>query len=139
VDEHEDTHTFTQMICMPYIQYFDSTAREAALDWLYEDGFSPQAVKNCSVLAVTNEDVDKWNDTIQKRNTSQETPTVLESKDILADVDDPYGYLQACLPPCVLNDFTNPNKAPPHLLHLKVSLSSSFFSLTTHTSCPTCF
>jgi hypothetical protein len=107
---------------MPNIRYFNTTAREAALDWLYEDGgFNPDNIKKCSVLAVTNVDVDAWNTMIQQRNTTQPEPTLLRSHDKLADVDDDKNYLQQCLPTYVLNDFTNPSKAPPHELHLKVT------------------
>ena len=106
---------------MPDVSYFNTSQQEQSIDWLYEDGgFNPTTVMNCSVLAVTNEDVDKWNTTIQQRNLSQPDPTILYSHDKMADVDDPKDILRKCLPRYVLNDFSNPAVAPNHELHLKV-------------------
>jgi hypothetical protein len=122
LDSVGDDITETQQICMPYIRYFNSYDKSDAIDWLYEDGgFTPDNIKRCSLLSVTNADVDAWNTLIQERNTTQELPTKLSSHDILADVDDEHGYLAKCLPTYVLNDFNNSNKAPPHELFLKVS------------------
>jgi hypothetical protein len=121
LDEEIEGLSTIQKICMPDVKYFPTYQQEESIDWLYEGGFNTNTVKNCSVLSVTNTDVDKWNTVIQQRNLSQELPTILQSHDKIADVDDDNRFLAACLPDYVLNDFTNPSVAPPHLLHLKVT------------------
>jgi hypothetical protein len=119
VEQEGDDNLLKQKIVMPSAKYFDIEQRTAALDWLYSDGFTPNVVRDCTVLAVTNDDVDAWNADIQKRNMSSVDPVVLKSKDVLADVDDDHGHLKACLSDWLLNDFNNSAVAPPHELHLK--------------------
>jgi hypothetical protein len=133
MDEETDGITTTQKIAMPDVKYFPTYQQEESINWLYEGGFNTETVKNCSVLSVTNTDVDKWNTFIQKRNLTQELPITLESHDKIAEVDDDNKFLAACLPDYVLNDFTNPSVAPPHLLQLKV-ITTNTPAMIVHTT-----
>ena len=68
-------------------------------------------------ILATNEQVDLWNEFIQKRNNNQTEH--LFSADHLCEVDDPKNILRNMLTVDVLNNFNN-NGVPPHNLKLKI-------------------
>jgi hypothetical protein len=105
-------------IALPAISFFKDDDITAALLWLHPQGpLHPSSRDNC-ILAVTNERVEAWNELIQASNTNR--AVILKSNDVLADIDDPHGYLGICLTDTVLSDLDDPALAPPHILTLKV-------------------
>jgi hypothetical protein len=96
----------------------DSPGTEAALQWLYPNGFDPNQAISATILAATNEQVDKWNSIVQDMNPNE--LHVLKSRDRFCEVDDPNGYLSGMLSPEILGDF-NHIGVPPHVLKLKVN------------------
>jgi len=91
---------------------------EEAINFVFPPPFHPESFCNKAILAGRNEDVDKWNEEVQKLNIF---PTVtLASHDELAESDDPYNILRGMLTDDILNNYNN-NGVPPHILNLKVN------------------
>jgi len=91
---------------------------DEAISYVFPPPFQPETFCKRAILAGKNEDVDKWNDEVQKLNTFP--ATTLASHDELAESDDPYNILRSMLTDDVLNNFNN-NGVPPHILTLKVN------------------
>ena len=121
VEENAEEHSIT--LCLPlFDKYFHSDVDEgklSAIRWLYPTGFCPQRAAEVSILATTNDSVEKWNSIIQDMNTSSDV-VHLFSKDIFTEADDPYGKLQRMLTTANLNRM-NKNGIPPHTLSLKLN------------------
>lgn len=81
------------------------------------NGFSPDAISQVTILAVTNTAVDEWNDIISALNDNVEVIT--NSKDWFSEVDDPNNNLRNMLNEAGLNQFDKAG-IPPHELKLKV-------------------
>lgn len=91
---------------------------EEAIKFIYPNGtMDIEGPVNRGFLAITNKEVDYWNNIIQNLNQNQ--PVSLISKDTLAEVDDPHGILKTMLTEDILHQFNN-NSSPPHELILKV-------------------
>ena len=89
---------------------------------MYPNGFNTENFTNRAILACTNTQVDEWNNIIQRMNPSFNVHGNRQhclSRDILAEVDDPYDILKEILVPEVLNTF-NKNSIPPNCLLLCV-------------------
>jgi len=94
------------------------TKEEDAIDFVFPKPFQPEGMQKRAILAITNEDVDKWNVKVQKLNAQ---PIVsLASFDELTESDDPHNILRSMLTDEVLNNFNN-NGVPPHTLNLKLN------------------
>ena len=92
--------------------------RNDAIDYIFPAPFQPETIWKRAILAGTNEDVDEWNEEVQKLNLF---PTEsLASHDELAESDDPRNILRNMLTDDVLNSF-NKNGVPPHTLKLKIN------------------
>jgi len=89
-----------------------------AISYVFPSPFQPEVLQNRAILAVTNEDVDKWNVKVQKLNL--QSLVTLASHDELAESDDPHNILRSMLTDEVLNNFNN-NGVPPHVLSLKIN------------------
>jgi hypothetical protein len=89
-----------------------------AISYVFPSPFQPEVLQNRAILAVTNEDVDKWNVKVQKLNL--QSLVSLASHDELAESDDPHNILRSMLTDEVLNNFNN-NGVPPHILSLKIN------------------
>jgi hypothetical protein len=106
--------TISRFICSE--SNIDESGITDAMAWLYPDGF--QNVLTSTVLAVTNEQVDLWNERVQILN---ESPLYsIYSRDSMSEVDDPHGHLKRMLSTNVLNQINN-TSVPPHKLDLKVN------------------
>lgn len=98
---------------IPYI-----LTEESGIDFIYPNRIiTPESVTQRAILAISNKDVDHWNNKIQELNPNE--AVTLISKDNLCEVDDPHGILKQMLSTEVLNQFNN-NSCPPHELKLKV-------------------
>ena len=71
-----------------------------------------------AILAGTNEEVDEWNNEVQKLNFFSLVSLI--SHDELAESDDPHDILRNMLTEDVLNNY-NKNGVPPHVLNLKIN------------------
>ena len=88
------------------------------ISFLHPNGFNVETIsKNC-ILAVTNEQVDLWNDEIQKLNPND--INTLISTDTFNEIDDPNDYFKKMINDEVMNSF-NENGCPPHILNLKIN------------------
>jgi hypothetical protein len=94
-----------------------NTILDNSIKWLFENGFTHDAIKNSAVIVGTNILVDMWNKKIQQLNNNEEA--VFLSHDYLADVDDDKGHLKELLTTKLLNS-KNHSSAPPHELRLKI-------------------
>jgi hypothetical protein len=94
-----------------------NTILDNSIQWLFENGFTHDAIKNSAVIVGTNILVDMWNKKIQQLNNNEEA--VFLSHDYLADVDDDKGHLKELLTTKLLNS-KNHSSAPPHELRLKI-------------------
>jgi hypothetical protein len=94
-----------------------NTILDNSIQWLFENGFTHNAIKNSAVIVGTNILVDMWNKKIQQLNNNEEI--LFLSHDYLADLDDDKGYLKECLTTKLLNS-KNHSSAPPHELRLKI-------------------
>ena len=92
--------------------------KQAALNWLYPDGFDRDHMHTKAVLGITNLTVKEWNSTVQELNTN-ESVTLL-SDDTFEEVDDQLGYLGAMIDKHVTDSFHD-NDSPDHELTLKVN------------------
>jgi len=90
-----------------------------ALSWLFEDGFTQEAIVSSAVIVGTNNLVNMWSKKIQKLNHKEEK--LFLSTDYLADIDDDNGYIKGNLSTKVLNS-KNHTSAPPHELRLKIGV-----------------
>jgi hypothetical protein len=120
----DDVLATEQIVLLPELEYFENTTEHNAINWLYPNGFNPDLACCQSILTVTNESVDKWNNAVQNLNPNEKH--ILRSHDTFADVDDPHGFLQQNLTPIILNEFNDPGSVPPHELHLKVWILNCF-------------
>lgn len=99
--------------------------KKEALQHFYPNGFQSHKMKNKTILAATNKQVNDWNDIIQKMNPnySDDPPTSkcksYFSSDKLNAVDDPRDIISGMLSEEMLNKF-NSEKSPPHILTLCV-------------------
>jgi len=91
---------------------------EEAINYVFPPPFQPETFCSRAILAGRNEDVDKWNEEVQKLNIF--TTITLASHDELAESDDPYNILRSMLTDDVLNNYNN-NGVPPHTLNLKIN------------------
>jgi len=92
--------------------------RKDAIGFVFPSPFNPNMLSKRAILAVTNEEVDEWNEEVQKLNMF---PLVeLASHDELAESDDPHNILRNMLSDDVLNNY-NKNGVPPHILKLKIN------------------
>jgi len=91
---------------------------DEAINYLYPNKIiTPDNATQRAFLAISNNDVDKWNAKILKMNPNQAVSLI--SKNNLCEVDDPHGILNKMLSKEVLNKFNN-NSCPPHELILKI-------------------
>jgi ATP-dependent DNA helicase PIF1 len=111
----------TSILAFPYVQHYLNTPDDCdnAVEWLHpgKDLSNLHNLRNKTILAITNERVDYWNEKIQ--NLNPEPPFTLLSHDYFSDVDDPKGNLASMLTETVLNSYTN-TQVPNHELTLKV-------------------
>jgi len=92
--------------------------RTDAISYVFQSPLNPETISKRAILAATNDEVDAWNEEVQKLNSF---PTVsLASHDELAESDDPHNILRSMLTDDVLNNY-NKNGVPPHVLNLKVN------------------
>jgi len=92
--------------------------KNEAVAYVFPPPFNPAMIAKRAILAGTNEEVDDWNQEVQKLNTF---PLItLTSHDELAESDDPHNILRNMLTDDVLNNY-NKNGVPPHILKLKVN------------------
>jgi len=118
--ESENLDLGTQNILIPNVKCI--TEQKEGLQYMYPNGFNTENFTNRAILACTNTQVDEWNNIIQRMNPSFNVHGNRQhclSRDILAEVDDPYDILKEILVPEVLNTF-NKNSIPPHCLLLCV-------------------
>lgn len=115
---NKDEQSSCMKVGLPYVEYFLSNQIVESLLWLYPDGFISGEMQSKCILASTNDAVDNWNSIVQVLNPQEMCHEIL-SHDYLCDVDDPHGYLSACLTEEILNSF-NANGIPKHVLRLKV-------------------
>ena len=92
---------------------------DTSLLWLYENGFTIDAIKSSAVIVGTNKEVDMWNKRIQSLNINNQEQIFL-SNDYLADIDDDKGNIKKMLSTKLLNS-KNHASTPPHELRLKVN------------------
>ena len=114
--ESENLDLGTQNIVIPNVKCI--TEQEEGLQYMYSNGFNTENFTNRAILACTNTQVDEWNNIIQFMNPSfniHGNRQYCLSRDISAEVDDPYDILKEILVPEVLNTF-NKNSIPPHCL-----------------------
>jgi len=90
-----------------------------SLAFIYPNGFDLSYMTSRAILAVTNESVDMWNNTVQQMNPETVIHTLC-SVDHLCEVDDPNDVLKNMLTEDVLHNFNNAG-CPPHVLQLKVN------------------
>ena len=117
--ERKTRSTTTHILALPHIEYYTTDDDECkdAIEWLHPGNtLDHDGVRTKTILAVTNERVDYWNEAIQAINPN--APHVLLSHDYFADVDDPNGYLASMLTESVLNSYTN-TQVPNHTMTLK--------------------
>lgn len=114
----EDTVSGRQLLRLPRVKYFLEEERDAAIEFVFSDGFDPDSISCRHILVATNALGDEWNSLIQEKNTNEMHE--LLSSDKLADIDDPYNILASMLTPEVLNMYDAPG-VPPHQLNLKVN------------------
>jgi nucleoside-triphosphatase THEP1 len=111
----------TNILGLPHIQYYVNTPEECdkAIEWLHpgRDLTNIQHLRSKTILAITNERVDYWNNKIQDLNPNE--PRILRSHDYFSDVDDPHDNLKNMLTETVLNSYTN-TQVPNHEITLKV-------------------
>ena len=115
-DDNSDGH---MLYALPMISHFigDEEGIKEATEFILPGGFDPDTMYKRTILATTNEKVDKWNETIQDLNPNE--LRTLTSADQLAEVDDPKSILKDMLTEDILKHF-NKNGVPPHILRLKV-------------------
>jgi ATP-dependent DNA helicase PIF1 len=90
----------------------------AAINWLFPDNhYDASTASNNTILATTNDEVDKWNDKISSLNPCAES--IMFSKTWFSEVDDLHGNMKFMLNETALNNI-NRNGVPPHQLRLKV-------------------
>ena len=87
------------------------------INWLHPNGFDLSTITANCILAVTNDQVDKWNKKIQNMNNNPVTKLI--SVDSFVEVDDPHDILKNMITDHVMNTYTE-NGSPPHELDLKV-------------------
>ena len=87
------------------------------ISFLHPNDFNIETISTNCMLAVTNEQVDVWNNEIQKLNT-QEIKCLL-SNDSFNEIDDPNNFFKNMITDEVMNKF-NENGKPPHILNLKI-------------------
>ena len=108
---------------IPSLHHYDITDELAinnAMDSIFPANLDDKALSKRCILAMTNKQVDTWNEKVQKKLETKETPIVmLKSKDELCEADDPHNILKSMLTENVLNDF-NGKGVPPHELLLRV-------------------
>lgn len=110
------------MLRLPLIPF--TTSKQAALDFIYPDGFATAGIAQRPILAGTNQDVDDWNNEIQATNIPMpdDIDDIVEreyqSRDQFMEVDDPHNYIAAMLTEAVLNRYKS-NQVPHHKLKLK--------------------
>jgi ATP-dependent DNA helicase PIF1 len=88
------------------------------ISFLHPKDFDIETISTNCMLAVTNEQVDVWNNEIQKLNT--ENIKTLTSYDSFNEIDDPNGFFKKMITDEVMNKF-NENGKPPHILNLKIN------------------
>jgi len=92
--------------------------KKEAINFVFTAPLNPDLVSKMAILAGTNEEVDEWNQEVQKLNAY---PLItLASHDELAESDDPHNILRSMLTDDVLNSY-NKNGVPPHTLKLKIN------------------
>jgi hypothetical protein len=99
------------------IPFFTESEKQAAIKFLYPDGFNSDVAKDSCILAATNERGDMWNKTIQDMNPNPNH--CLKSKDFMCDVDDPFHFLNNAMNTGALNTI-HKTSTPDHELNLKV-------------------
>jgi hypothetical protein len=96
----------------------DACSMRASINWLFpDDHYDALTASNNTILATTNDEVDKWNDKISSLNPSAES--IMFSKTWFSEVDDLHGNMKFMLNETALNNI-NRNGVPPHQLKLKV-------------------
>jgi len=106
----------TQTILLPNVTCI--TDQRAAITFIYPNNFNTYNFAKRGILAGTNQEVDQWNTLIQALNPQFDSKRQhLLSADVLAEVDDPHGFLQELLTTETLNKF-NKVGVPPHDLLL---------------------
>ena len=94
------------------------TNQSAAITFIYPNNFNTYNFAKRCILAGTNHEVDHWNTLIQALSPQLDSKRqYLLSADVLAEVDDPHGFLQELLTTETLNKF-NKVGVPPHDLLL---------------------
>jgi hypothetical protein len=98
----------------------DEVAVKNEIESIFPAGLTDNEICKRAILAATNKQVDKWNELIQKKLETTDTPIhILVSKDELCEADDPHNVIRSMLSEHFLNDFNNDN-VPPHELSLRV-------------------
>ena len=92
--------------------------RNNATDYIFPAPSHPETISKRAILAGTNEEVDEWNEEVQKLNLF--LTESLASRDALAESGDPRNILRNILTDDVLNSF-NKIGVPPHTLKLKIN------------------
>ena len=107
----------SRLLGLPKLQTISD--KEAALNWLFPNGFDPDSMHLKAILCSTNAIVDEWNAVIQGLNQNQ----IFEyrSKDTVDGIDDPNNYLANMINDSVLQRYHQPGVAPNNILRLKVN------------------
>ena len=87
------------------------------LQFMFPNGYDFEAAKNQLIVAVTNAQVNKWNETIQQLNPNP--IRVYISRDEVSDVDDVDDNLRNILTEAVKTKADKPT-SPPHVFKIKV-------------------
>ena len=113
--QSENNQTGEQIYILNNINYV--LTEDEAINFIYPEGvINQENIISRALLAVTNKEVDHWNERMQELNLNQMEH--LYSKDKLSEVDDPHNILSAMLTEDILHKFNN-NSVPPHELKLK--------------------
>jgi hypothetical protein len=104
---------------IPYFNADDDDGLDSTMAWLFPSGqYDAQVATDNTILATTNDEVDRWNGLISDMN--PETERVMLSQTWFGEVDDLHGNMKFMLSDTALNNL-NRNGVPPHELKLKVN------------------
>jgi ATP-dependent exoDNAse (exonuclease V) alpha subunit len=93
------------------------TSIQEVLAFVYPDGFQTENIWRRAVMACTNTEVDRWNESIQEMNPA--VSRTFYATNEIAEIDDLKGVLRKMITPEVLQKYNVAN-IPPHELTLKV-------------------
>lgn len=125
LDEVVTAYEIKQKLALDNVNFYENTEEgiDNAIQWLYPNGYPEYPSSDTEhpsrmILALTNKEIDNWNNKIQALN--PEVEKVHESNDVFSDIDDDNGYLAAALSTRVRRNFTH-SQVPNHELTLKVN------------------